>query len=122
VRDVAESVRPAVRESLAPTPLFPYRRINPPTMHAQLYAGIETSGRPVLHPERDGVLYLHLYAKREEDLDALYAAVDWLDGHRAMGAGGDRLIHYRLASATLLEEDDGTLHKAVLYSTRYYRF
>jgi hypothetical protein len=120
VRNVAEAVRPDVRASLDPTPLYPFKRINPPTMHAQLYAASETPGRPTMHAERDGLLYLNLFSMREQDIDSLYSSVQWLDGWTAEGEGV-AAIHYRLASANLLEEDDGTLHLACIYSTRYYR-
>jgi hypothetical protein len=121
MRDVAEAVRADVRAAISPIPLYPYRRISPPTMHVQMYAGSEAPGRPAMYPERDGVLYLHIYAVREEDVDSLYAKLGWLDGHRAAGTGEVRAISYRLESATLLQEDDGTLHLACLFGTRYYR-
>lgn len=123
MRDVAEAVRPDVRTAIAPVVLYPFRRLGSvPTFHAQLYAASETPGRPSMLSERDGLLYFHIYAVREEDIDETYAAVKWLNGHFEPAGAGDVVgIHYRLASANLLEEEDGTLHLAVLYSTRYYR-
>jgi hypothetical protein len=123
MRDVAEAVRAEVRAAIDPVPLYPYRRIGAtPQFHVRLYAGVEVPGRPAQPPGRDGVLYVDIFAKREEDVDDVYDKVDKVL-HRRMsdGAGKVYAVTYGLESATKREEDDGTLHLACLYSTRYYR-
>lgn len=106
-----------------PIAVYGYRRVGTtiPDYHVQMYAGSETPGRPAIVPERDGILYLHIYAKREEDIDEVYAKLSWLDGWMEMGQGSAYAIRYRLASSNLLQQDDGTLHLAVLYTTHYLR-
>lgn len=124
MRDVAEAVRPAVRAALGGVPLYPYRRIDPPEFHVQMYAGSEAPGN--VFGEHAGTLYVHIYAKREEDIDATYALLSDpagvnLDGHMEAGTGHAHAIRYRLASTNLLQEDDGTLHLAAIYTTHYVR-
>ena len=64
---------------------------------------------------------MHIFAVREEDIDDIYGKIGFLHRHRAESAGDAYAIGYSLESANLLQEDDGTLHLACIYSTRYYR-
>lgn len=115
MRDVAEAIRPDVKTAINPVPLYPFRKLGTvPTLHAQLYAGSESHARRAL-PEYDAIIYLHLYAVREEDIADMQTKLRWLDGHMVPG------IVYNQESANLLQEPDGTLHLAMLYSARYFK-
>lgn len=116
MRDVAEAIRPAVKTAISPVPLYPFRKLGStiPTLHAQLYAGSETHVRRAL-PEYDAIIYVHLYAVREEDIADMQTKLQWLDGHITYGTV------YNLESSNLVQESDGTLHLASLYSARFFR-
>lgn len=120
MRDAAEAIRAGVRAALDPTPLYPYRRVGTtPEMHAQLYVGSEARDVISIDGSRTGVLYIHLYAKREEDVSVMQGKLRWVDGYNVASYGSLARITYRLNTSTLLEEPDGILHLASLYDVKY---
>jgi hypothetical protein len=122
VREVAEAARADIRTAISPVPLYPFKRISPPVFHAQLYAGSEAPGRPALGPERNAVIYANVWGAREEDVnDVAQKIEDVLVNYRTPANGRAKAIMCNLASRTLLEEDDGTLHIALLFTANYHR-
>ncbi len=121
MRDTAEAIRTGVRASLDPVPVYPFRRIGTaiPEMHAQLYAGTESRDIVTIGGSRSVVLYIHLYAKREEDISLMQAKLRWVDGHVVVSHGDAHRIRYYLNTATLIEQPDGILHLASLYDVTY---
>lgn len=120
MRDTAEAIRAGVRTSLDPVPLYPFRRIGtPPEMHAQLYAGTESRDIVTISGSRSVVLYIHLYARREEDISLMQGKLRWVDGHVVVSHGDAYRIRYYLNTATLIEQPDGILHLASLYDVTY---
>lgn len=122
MRDTAEAIRTEVRTSLAPVPLYPFRRIGtPPEMHAQLYAGTKSRDIVTIDGSHSVVLYIHLYARREEDIDLMEGKLYWVDGKKVPSYGAAHRILYKLNTATLVEDPDGILHLPMLYEVTYIR-
>lgn len=121
MRDTAEAIRAGVRTSLNPVPLYPFRRIGTtiPEMHAQLYAGTASRDIVTIGGSRSVVLYIHLYARREEDIALMQEKLRWVDGHVVVSHGDAHRIRYYLNTATLIEQPDGILHLASLYDVTY---
>ncbi len=120
MRDTAEAIRAGVRASLDPVPVYPFRRIGTvPEMHAQLYAGTESRNIVTIDGSFSVVLYIHLYAKREEDIALMKAKLRWVHRKMVPSYGDAHRILYKLNTHTQIEQPDGILHLASLYDVTY---
>ncbi len=111
-RSISRNVLAGIRTSVAPvktvekrpgTSEYPLVLVGPPS---------SSRGAGGFEPQKSGVLTVDAWAKSLEELDAIYAALRWLDGHHAGG------FTYRENAANTVPEPE-SWHLSLTYTVAY---